>query len=45
MAINNQIQYYPKIFVPQLVPIPQTLLFDADRCALSEYMPIILINP
>ena len=44
MAINKKKQYYPKIFVPQLVPIPQILSFDADRCALSEYISNILIS-
>jgi hypothetical protein len=44
IGINQEIEYYLKIFVPRLVPLPQSIPFDATRCVLSEYIKTIPVS-
>ena len=44
IGINQQVKYFPDIFAPRLVPLPQLISFDAARRVLSEYVQNILIS-
>ncbi len=44
IGINQQAEYFPDIFAPRLVPLPQLTSFDAARRVLSEYVQNIPIS-